>query len=53
MPAYWKSRKMIGLKAVTFFSDNESTEFDAHQGAMLLYDGQSISRFCVPTRGLP
>lgn len=40
MPAYWKSRKMIGLKAVTFFPQNEGTELDTHQGAVLLYDGE-------------
>ncbi len=38
MPSHWQSAGTIGLKAVTFFPGNEGTEFDTHQGAVLLYE---------------
>lgn len=38
MPCFWGSSGTIGLKAVTFFPGNEGTEYDTHQGAVLLYE---------------
>lgn len=38
MPAYWEPAKTIGLKAVTFFPGNEGTEYDSHQGAVMLFE---------------
>lgn len=40
MPCYWKSANLVGLKAVTFFPGNEGTEYDSHQGAVMLFDGE-------------
>lgn len=40
MPAYWRSRGIIGLKAVTYFPGNEGTDHDTHQGAVLLYEAK-------------
>lgn len=40
MPSYWESSGTIGLKAVTFFPGNEGTEYDTHQGAVLLYEAK-------------
>lgn len=38
MPSHWSTAGIIGLKAVTFFPENEGTELDSHQGAVMLYD---------------
>ncbi len=40
MPSYWERAAVIGLKAVTFFTANEGTELDSHQGAVLLFDAE-------------
>ncbi len=38
MPSHWSTAGVIGVKAVTFFPENEGTDLDAHQGAVMLYD---------------
>lgn len=38
MPAYLATPPAIGLKAITVFPANEGTEYDSHQGAVLLFD---------------
>jgi len=38
MPAYLATPPAIGLKAITIFPGNEGTEYDSHQGAVLLFD---------------
>jgi len=38
MPAHMPGLGAIGLKAVTFFPNNEGTELDSHQGAVLVFD---------------
>ncbi len=38
MPAYLAQPPAIGLKAITVFPANEGTDFDSHQGAVLLFD---------------
>jgi ornithine cyclodeaminase/alanine dehydrogenase-like protein (mu-crystallin family) len=38
MPAYLATPPAIGLKAITVFPGNEGTEYDSHQGAVLLFD---------------
>ena len=40
MPSYWKSHDLIGLKAVSYFPGNAGTEYDSHQGAVLLYEAK-------------
>lgn len=39
MPSYLASIESVGVKAITVFPGNEGTELDAHQGAVLLFDG--------------
>jgi len=39
MPSAWRSARIIGLKAVTYFPGNEGTALDSHQGAVMLFDG--------------
>jgi alanine dehydrogenase len=38
MPAHLTSLAALGVKAVTFFPENEHTELDSHQGAVLLFE---------------
>ena len=40
MPAFLAAEKALGVKAVTFFPQNEGTELDSHQGAVLLFDSE-------------
>jgi ornithine cyclodeaminase/alanine dehydrogenase-like protein (mu-crystallin family) len=40
MPAYSKALNAIGTKLITVFPDNHGTEFDSHQGAVILIDGE-------------
>ena len=40
MPSYWEAAKTIGLKAVTYFPGNEGTEYDSHQGAVMLFEAE-------------
>lgn len=39
MPSFMKSLDMIGLKAITAFPGNHGSEFPAHQGMVMLFDG--------------
>lgn len=38
MPGYLATPASLGLKAVVVFPDNHGTEFDSHQGVVLLFD---------------
>jgi ornithine cyclodeaminase len=38
MPACTGDRKLMGLKAVSVFPGNQGTEFDSHQGVVLLFE---------------
>ena len=38
MPAYLARPAAIGLKAITVFPQNEGTEYDSHQGAVMLFE---------------
>ena len=40
MPAFLAAEKALGVKAVTFFPQNEGTPLDSHQGAVLLFDSE-------------
>jgi len=40
MPAYSKSLKAIGTKFISVYPGNHGTEFDSHQGAVILVDGE-------------
>ncbi len=38
MPAYSEALKAIGVKVITVFPANRGTDFDSHQGAVLLFE---------------
>jgi ornithine cyclodeaminase len=38
MPAWLADPPAVGLKAITVFPGNEGTEYDSHQGAVLLFE---------------
>lgn len=38
MPAWLADPPAVGVKAITVFPGNEGTEYDSHQGAVLLFD---------------
>ncbi len=38
MPSYLADPPAVGIKVITFFPGNHGTEFDSHQGAVLLFD---------------
>lgn len=40
MPAYWSAANVVGLKAVSYFPGNEGSEYDSHQGAVMLFDAK-------------
>ena len=40
MPAYLGSPRAIGVKAITVFPGNHGTEYDSHQGAVLLFESE-------------
>ncbi len=40
MPSYSSALQALGLKVITIFHGNESSEHDSHQGAVLLFDGE-------------
>ena len=40
MPGALLSDGVLGLKAITFFTGNEGTPFDCHQGAVLLFEAK-------------
>jgi len=47
MPAYVPSPGAIGLKSITVFPGNHGTEFDSHQGAVLLFETRHGSLLAV------
>src|SRR3989338_3411852 len=38
MPAYAETLKAIGVKVITVFPGNRGTDYDSHQGAVLLFE---------------
>ena len=50
MPAHLASGGFLGVKAVTFFPQNEGTELDSHQGAVLLFDASAAASWRSSTR---
>ena len=38
MPAYAGDRNVMGLKVISVFPGNHGTEFDSHQGAIMLFE---------------
>ena len=40
MPAYMGGPMIMGVKLVSVFPENEGTEYDSHQGAVLLFEAQ-------------
>lgn len=38
MPAYWETLKAIGVKVITVFPGNRGTDYDSHQGTVLLFE---------------
>ena len=47
MPGALLKDGVLGLKAITFFSANEGTQFDCHQGAVLLFEARHGSLLAV------
>jgi ornithine cyclodeaminase len=47
MPGALLSDGVLGLKAITFFTANEGTPFDCHQGAVLLFEAKHGSLLAV------
>ncbi len=41
MPAYLKDANVLGLKVISVFPGNHGTEFDAHQGAVMLFEARN------------
>ncbi|MFQ5706931.1 MAG: ornithine cyclodeaminase family protein [bacterium] len=40
MPAYLDDAEVMGLKAISVFPGNQETEYDSHQGAVLLFEAR-------------
>ena len=40
MPAYMEQPKSFGLKVITVFNRNHGTEYDSHQGVVLLFEAE-------------
>lgn len=38
MPAYLGDTESVGVKVISVFADNQGTEYDVHQGAVLLFE---------------
>jgi ornithine cyclodeaminase len=47
MPAYVPTSAAVGLKSITVFPGNHGTEFDSHQGAVLLFETRHGSLLAV------
>jgi ornithine cyclodeaminase len=41
MPAYLKAAEVLGLKVISVFPGNHGTEFDTHQGAVMLFEAKN------------
>jgi ornithine cyclodeaminase/alanine dehydrogenase-like protein (mu-crystallin family) len=41
MPAYLADSRVMGLKAISVFPGNHTTEFDSHQGTVMLFETQN------------
>ncbi len=40
MPGYLQGARAMGVKIIAAFPSNEGTEYDSHQGVVLLFDGE-------------
>ncbi len=40
MPSYLSEPKALGIKVISIFPHNQSSQFDSHQGAVLLFDAE-------------
>ena len=47
MPAYLGSPRSVGAKVITVYPGNHGTQFDSHQGAVLLFDPDNGSLVAV------
>src|SRR5262245_12665960 len=47
MPAYLGDPASLGLKVVSVFPGNHGTEYDSHQGAVMLFDTRNGSLMAV------
>jgi alanine dehydrogenase len=47
MPAYLGSPRTVGAKVITVYPGNHGTQFDSHQGAVLLFDPDNGSLVAV------
>ncbi len=47
LPSYWHSKDLMGLKASTVFAQNSGTDFDAHHGVVMLFEGQQGRLLCL------
>jgi alanine dehydrogenase len=41
MPAYLGNPRVLGVKVISVFSGNQDTKFEAHQGAVLIFETQN------------
>ena len=41
MPAYLEESQVMGLKAISVFPGNHATEYDSHQGTVMLFETQN------------
>ena len=41
MPAYLEDGRVMGLKAISVFPGNHATEYDSHQGTVMLFETQN------------
>jgi ornithine cyclodeaminase len=41
MPAYLADARVMGLKAISVFPENHATEYDSHQGTVMLFETQN------------
>lgn len=41
MPSYLEDPRSLGVKVLTVFPGNEATEYESHQGAVLLFDAEN------------
>lgn len=47
MPAYMETPDALGVKIITVFNDNHGTEYDSHQGVVLLFEADHGSIVAV------
>jgi ornithine cyclodeaminase len=47
MPAYMQDLNAMGLKVLTLFPENHGTQYDSHQGAVLLFEAEHGSLLAI------